>query len=85
MFNSVQKRIEMFSMFLNGFGENKNIINVNNGEMGERVENIIHNILKFTRSILQFKRHNIPLIMTKWGSKGSLISITIIDLDLPKP
>jgi hypothetical protein len=42
----------MFSMLLNGFGENKSIINVNNGEMGERVENIIHNILKFTRSIL---------------------------------
>ena len=74
----------MFPMSLNGFGENENIINVNNGEMGERVENIIHKILKFTRSILQSKRHNIPLIMAKWGSKGSLISISVINLDLPK-
>jgi hypothetical protein len=35
----------MFPMFFNGFGKNKNIININNGEMGEMIKNIIHNVL----------------------------------------
>jgi hypothetical protein len=71
-------------MFFNGFGENKNIINVNNGKMAKGVEHVIHNIMKFTRGILQAKMHDILLIMTKWGSKRSLIPIFIINLDLPK-
>jgi hypothetical protein len=62
----------------------QNIININNGEMNERVEDIIHDILKLTGGILQTKRHNIPLIMTKRGGKSSLIPIMVINLDLPK-
>ena len=55
----------MFPMFINGFGIDKDIINVNNSEMTEGIKDIIHNVLEFTRGILKTKRHNIPLIMSK--------------------
>ena len=35
----------MLPMLINGFGVDKNIINVNNGEMTKGVEDIIHNVL----------------------------------------
>ena len=45
----------MFPMFINGFGIDKNIINVNNGEITKGIENIIHNVLEFTRAFLRPK------------------------------
>ena len=45
----------MFPVFINRAGINKNIININNGEMVERIENIIHDVLEFTKGILKTK------------------------------
>ena len=53
--------------------------------MTEGIENIIHNILEFTRGIFETKRHNIPLIMTKRNGKSSFILIVLTNLDLQKP
>ena len=75
----------MFPMFINGFGIDKNIINVNNGEMTKGVEDIIHNVLEFTRGVLETKKHNIPPIMSKRGGESSFVLISFTDLDLPKP
>ena len=75
----------MFPVFINRAGINKNIININNGEMAERIENIIHNFLEFTWGIRKTKRHHIPLIMTKRSGKSNFISIFLTNLDLPKP
>ena len=74
----------MFPVFINRARINKDIVNINIGEVAERIENIIHNILEFTRSILKTKRHHIPLIMSKGSGKGNLIPILITDLDLLK-
>ena len=71
-------------MFINRAGINKNIINVNNGKMTEKIENIIHNILEFTWSILKTKMHHIPLIMTKRSGESSFIPILLTNLNLPK-
>ena len=70
-------------MFINGFGIDKDIINVNNGEITEG--DIIHNVLEFTRSILKAKRHNILLIMSKGNGESSFVHISFTYLDLPKP
>ena len=75
----------MFPMFINGFGIDKNIINVNNGEITKGIENIIHNVLEFTRGILKTKRHNIPLIISKMSGESNSVLISFNDLDLPKP
>ena len=75
----------MFPIFINGFGIDKDIINLNNGEMTEGITNIIHNVLEFTRGILKTKRHNIILIMSKGNGESSLVLISITYLDLPKP
>ena len=72
-------------MFIKGFGVDKNIINVNKGEMTKGIEDIIHNVLEFTKSILKAKRHNIPLIMSKRGGKSSFGPIILTNLDLPEP
>ena len=74
----------MFPVFINKARINKDIVNINNGEVAERIENIIHNILEFTRRILKTKRHHIPLIMSKGSGKGNLIPILLTDLDLLK-
>ena len=74
----------MFPVFINRARINKDIVNINIGEVAERIENIIHNILEFTRSILKTKKHHIPLIMSKGSGKGNLIPILITDLDLLK-
>jgi hypothetical protein len=74
----------MFLVFINGFRIDEDIINVNNGKMTKGVKNIIHDSLEFTRGILKAKRHNIPFIMSKGCGKGSLISIPISNLNLPK-
>ena len=75
----------MFPVFINKAGINKNIININNGEMTEGVENIIHDVLKLTGGILKTKRHNIPLILSKRSGKSSFVPILLPNLDLPKP
>ena len=75
----------MFPVFINKAGINKNIININNGEMTEGVENIIHDVLKLTGGILKTKRHNIPLIMSKRSGKRSFVPIIFTNLDLPEP
>ena len=72
-------------MFINGFGIDNDIINVNNGEMTKGIEDIIHNVLEFTRGILKTKGHNILLIMSKGSGESSLVLIGFTDLDLPKP
>ena len=72
-------------MFISGFGVDKNIINVNNDEMTKGIENIIHNVLEFTKGILKTKRHNIPLIMFKRSGESSFVLISFSNLDLPKP
>ena len=74
----------MYPVFINRARINKDIVNINNGEVAERIENIIQNILEFTRSILKTKRHHIPLIMSKGSGKGNLIPILLTDLDLLK-
>ena len=74
----------MFLVFINRVGINKNIINKNNGEMAKGIEDIIHNVLEFTRGILKTKRHNIPLTMSKRSGKSSLVFIILTNLDLPK-
>ena len=74
----------MFPMFVNRTGIKKIIININNGEMAEGIENIIHNVLEFTQGILKTKRHHIPLIMTKRSGKSSFIPILLTNLDLPE-
>ena len=68
-FDGFQKRIQMFLVFINRVGINKNIINKNNGEMAKGIEDIIHNVLEFTRGILKTKRHNIPLIISKMSGE----------------
>ena len=75
----------MFPMFISGFGVDKNIINVNNDEMTKGIENIIHNVLEFTKGILKTKRHNISLIMFKRSGENSFVLISFTNLDLPKP
>ena len=75
----------MFPVFINRIRVNKKIINLNNGEMAERIENIIHNVLKLTRGILKIKRHKIPLIMSKRSGKSNFILITLTNLDLLEP
>ena len=75
----------MFPMFINGFGVDKNIFNVNNGEMTKGVEDIIHNVLEFTRGILETKKRNIPLIMSKMGDESNFVLISFTDLDLLEP
>ena len=72
----------MLPVFINRAGINKNIININNGEMAEGIENIIHDILELTRGILKTKKHHIPLIMTKRSGKSSFIPMILTDLDL---
>lgn len=67
----------MLSMFINRLWRNKNIINVNNGEVDKWVEDIIHNILKFTKGILKIKRHYILFIMTNEDSKNNFILIRL--------
>ena len=75
----------MFPMFINRARINKNNININNGEMAERIENIIHNVLELTRGILKTESHDISLIMSKRSGKSSFIFITLTNLDLPEP
>ena len=75
----------MFLVFINRIGVNEIIININNGEMAERIENIIHNVLELTRDILKTKRHDIPLIISKMSGESSSVLISFNDLDLPKP
>ena len=75
----------MFPMFINEFGINKDIININNGEMIKGIEDIIHSVLELTRGILKTKGHNILLIMSKGSGESSLVLIGFTDLDLPKP
>ena len=72
----------MFPMFINRARINKNNININNGEMAERIENIIHNFLEFTQGILKTERHHIPLIMSKRSGKSGFIPILLTNLDL---
>ena len=74
----------MFLMFINRVRVNKNIININNGEI-TGVKNIIHDVLKLTRGILKTKWHNIPLIMSKRSGKSSFVPIIFTNLDLPEP
>jgi hypothetical protein len=74
----------MFTVFINGFGVDQNIINIDNSEMAERIKNVIHNVLELTRGILKAKRHNIPLVMSKRSGKGSLVPILFSNLDFPK-
>jgi hypothetical protein len=68
----------MFPIFFNTFGEDQNIINIHNSKMRKWVEDIIHDVLEFTRGILQTKRHNIPLIMSKWSGKSNFVPILIL-------
>ena len=75
----------MFPVFINRARVNKNIINIYNGEMAERIKNIIHNILELTRGIIKTKGHAIPLIMSKRSGKSSFVPILLTNLDLPKP
>ena len=49
----------MLLVFINRVRVDKNIININNGEVTERVKNVIHDILKFAWSIFKAKWHNI--------------------------
>ena len=72
-------------MFISGFGVDKNIINVNNNEMTKGIENIIHNVLEFTKGILKTKKYSISLIMFKRNGESSFVLISFINLDLPKP
>ena len=72
-------------MFIKGSVIDKNIINVNNDEMTKGIEDIIYNVLEFTKGILKAKRHNIPFIMSKRGGESSLVLVSFTDLDLPKP
>ena len=62
-----------------------NIININNGEMTEGVENIIHGILKLVWGIFKSKWHNISLIMPKRSGKSSFVPIILTNLNLPEP
>ena len=55
----------MFPMFTNGFGINKDNVNLNNGEMTKGIEDIIHSVLELTRGILKTKGHNIPFVMSE--------------------
>ena len=75
----------MFPVFINRARVNKNIININNGQMTEGIENIIHDVLELTRGILKTKLHNIPLIMSKRGGKSNFVPIILTNLDLPEP
>ena len=75
----------MFPMFINRIGVDKNVININNGEMAKRIKNIILNVLELTRGILKTKRHDIPLIMSKRSGKSSFLLITFTNLDLLEP
>ena len=75
----------MFPVFINRTRVNKNIININDGEMTEGVENIVPDVLKLTGGILKTKRHNIPLIMFKRSSKNNFVPIILTDLDLLEP
>jgi hypothetical protein len=52
------KSIQMFPMFFNTFGEDQNIINIHNSEIRKWVEDIIHDVLEFTRGILQTEKHS---------------------------
>ena len=75
----------MFLVFINRARVNKNIININNGEMTEGVKDIIHDILKFAWGIFKTKWHNIPLIMSKRSGKSSFVPIILTNLELPEP
>ena len=74
----------MFLVFINRVGVNKNIIDINNGEMAKGIENIIHDVLEFTKGILKTKRQNIPLIIPKRSGKSHFVLIILTNLDLPK-
>ena len=52
--------------------------------MTKGIEDIIHNVLELTKGILESKRHNIPLIMSKRSGKISFVIIMFTNLDLPK-
>jgi hypothetical protein len=84
VFYGFKEGIQMFPMFFNTFEEDQNIININNSKMRKRIEDVIHNILEFTGCILQTKRHNIPLIVSKRSSESSFIPILVTYLNLPK-
>ena len=73
----------MLPVFINRAGINKNIININNGEMTEGVKNIIRDV--FTRGIFKTKWHNITLMMSKRSGKSSFVPIILTNLDLPEP
>ena len=75
----------MFPVFINRTRVDKNIININNGEVTECVKNIIHDVLKLTQGILKTKRHNIPLIISKRSGKSSFVPIIFTNLDLSEP
>ncbi|CAL9006586.1 unnamed protein product, partial [Prunus brigantina] len=82
--NDMQEFMQMLPMLFYRLRKYQNIININNREMTISIKNLIHNILEFTRSILNAKRHNIPLIMSKRSNKSSLISIRLSNLYLPE-
>ena len=75
----------MFPVFINRARVNKNIININNGEITEGVENIIHDVLKLTGGILKTKWHNIPLVMSKRNGKSSFVPIILTNLNFSEP
>ena len=75
----------MFPVFINRTRVDKNIININKGEVTECVKNIVHDVLKLTRGILKTKRHNIPLIISKMSGKNSFVPIIFTNLDLLEP
>ena len=75
----------MLPVFVNRARVNKNIININNGEMTEGIKNIIHDILKLNWGIFKAKWHNIPLIVSQRSGKSSFVLIILINLDLPEP
>ena len=43
----LEKCSKVFSMLVQGFWKDEDIINVDNGKTGEGIENLIHDILEF--------------------------------------
>ena len=77
--------MQMFPVFSNGARVNKNIININNGEITEGVKNVIHDVLKLTWGILKTKWLSIPLIMSKMSGKSCFVSIMLTNLNFLEP
>ena len=71
-------QLNMLGMFFYCFREDKNVININNDKLIQKVmQNIIHEALESSRGIGEAKWHNLELKEAIASTEGSFIFFTL--------